>query len=84
MEEAYKTIPFPFKEIKAPEFWMEAHWDIKDVLGFLNTWSATQQYFKQKGVHPLEKFAPELGKAWGEPTQKRLIRWPLHVRMGLV
>jgi SAM-dependent methyltransferase len=82
LEERYKTIPFPFEEIIPPPFVMEIHWNLLQLTGFLNSWSATQRYKAQKGHHPLEDLWDQLLAAWGDENEKRLIRWPLHFRIG--
>jgi ubiquinone/menaquinone biosynthesis C-methylase UbiE len=82
LEEQYKTIPFPFEEIVSPLFVMKVHWDLNQFAGFLDSWSATQRYKAQKGQHPLEIIWPELTVAWGNENEPRLIRWPLHFRIG--
>jgi SAM-dependent methyltransferase len=82
LAEGYKTIPFPFEEIIPPPFAMEIHWNLIQFAGFLNSWSATQRYKAQKGQHPLEILWPQLTAAWGDENAARLIRWPLHFRIG--
>jgi SAM-dependent methyltransferase len=82
LEERYQTIPFPFGEIVAPSFVMEINWNLIQFAGFLDSWSATQRYEAQKGHHPLEIIWPELTGAWGDENEPRLIRWPLHFRIG--
>lgn len=82
LEERYKTIPFPFEEILPPPFVMEIHWNLMQFAGFLDSWSATQRYKSQTGRHPLEGIWNEMLAAWGNENEKRLIRWPLHLRIG--
>jgi len=80
LEEGYKTLPFPFEEIAAPEFVMKVDWNVNQYAGFLNSWSATQRYKEQKGHHPLERIWNQLSEAWGSGS--RLVRWPLYFRIG--
>ena len=82
LEERYETLPFPFEEIAPPSFVMKADWNLNQFAGFLDSWSATQRYKTQKGNHPLEIIWPELVAAWGGENEPRLIRWPLHFRIG--
>ncbi|HEY3474985.1 MAG TPA: class I SAM-dependent methyltransferase [Anaerolineales bacterium] len=82
LEQRYETIPFPFKEITPPAFAMETHWNLIQLAGFLNSWSATQRYMAEKGNHPLEIIWQELLAAWGDEHETRLIRWPLYFRIG--
>ena len=82
LEERYETIPFPFEEISPPAFVMEIDWNLIQLAGFLDSWSATQRFKAQKGHHPLEIIWPKLLAAWGDENEPRLIRWPLHFRVG--
>jgi len=82
LEERYETLPFPFEEIVPPPFVMEIHWNLNQFAGFLDSWSATQRYKAHKGHHPLEIIWPKLLAAWGDENDQRLIRWPLHFRVG--
>ncbi len=82
VEEEYRNIPFPFTEIQTPLFSMEAHWDLRDLMGYLRTWSATQQYIQQLGKNPLPDLFEKLKKEWGDPDKKRVMRWPLFMRVG--
>jgi Methylase involved in ubiquinone/menaquinone biosynthesis len=82
LEERYETLPFPFEEIAPPSFAMKATWNLNQFAGFLDSWSATQRYKAQMEQHPLEMIWPELSAAWGNENEPRLIRWPLHFRIG--
>jgi len=82
LHEKYKTLPFPFEEILPPAFEMQADWNLSQLAGFLDSWSATQRYKEQKGSHPLEVIWEPLLQAWGNEREPRLIRWPLHFRIG--
>ena len=82
VEEGYQTLPFPFEEINPPLFVMEVSWNLHQFTGYLDSWSATQRYKAQNGNHPLELIWDELASAWGDENEPRLIRWPLHFRIG--
>ena len=82
LEERYETIPFPFEEIISPPFVMEINWNLIQLAGFFDSWSATQRYKADKGIHPLEHIWHKLTTAWGDENEPRLIRWPLHFRIG--
>lgn len=82
LEERYETIPFPFEEIIHPPFIMEINWSLIQLAGFFDSWSATQRYKAEKGHHPLERIWPKLTAAWGDENESKLIRWPLHFRIG--
>ena len=82
LEQRYETIPFPFEEIIPPIFAMEINWNLIQLAGFLDSWSAAQRYKAQKGQHPLEIIWQDLLAAWGDEEEPRPVRWPLHFRVG--
>jgi ubiquinone/menaquinone biosynthesis C-methylase UbiE len=81
VEEHYKTIPFPFKEISTPVFSMNYNWEFDQVIGYLNTWSAVQHYTRKNNENPVDKFSKELKKVWGN-VFKRKISFPVFMRTG--
>jgi SAM-dependent methyltransferase len=84
VDEGYRTLPFPFTEVKTPAFSMRFEWNFSQLLGYLGTWSAVQTAIKAEGKNPLEEFAPELANAWGAQKEKRVVSWPLNLRVGKV
>ena len=84
VEEGYKTLPFPFDELTAPEFRMVHSWDLDHVFGYFGSWSSTQRYRKQNGEDPVAFIADDLKAAWGDPEAPRDVVWPLNVRVGRV
>jgi SAM-dependent methyltransferase len=80
--EQFANLPFPFHEIDAPKFEMTAHWNLDHLLGYLRTWSSTQQFIAARGVDPLEQITDDLCGTWGRAGQKRKIIWPLTIRIG--
>ncbi len=84
VEEGYRTLPFPFDEIAAPEFRMVHSWDLEHVLGYFGSWSSTQRYRKQNGEDPIALIADDLKAAWGDPEQIRDVVWPLNIRVARV
>lgn len=84
IDEAYRTIEFPFLEISAPTFGMRQYWDLNQFLGYLGTWSAVQRYTKQNGRDPVQDFGEAISRIWGAPGSKRPIHWPLNIRVGRI
>jgi SAM-dependent methyltransferase len=82
LNEEYKTLPFPFAEIIPSAFTMTTEWNVYQMAGFLDSWSATQRYKARKGQHPVELIWPQLVEAWGGEKETRQVRWPLHFRIG--
>jgi SAM-dependent methyltransferase len=84
VHDRYATLPFPFDEIAAPPFAMTADWNLHELLAFLNTWSASQRYFQERGTHAIDEIEPQLARAWGDPASRRYLECPLFVRAGRV
>jgi SAM-dependent methyltransferase len=82
VDEEYKTIPFPFKNIQEKEFSIHKNWSLDDLLGYLETWSALQHYIKATGTDPLKQFRNELTPLW-PPTQKTFtFTFPIFLKLG--
>jgi len=84
VHDRYATLPFPFDEIAVPPFVMSAEWTLHELLAFLDTWSASQRYFQQRGTRAVDALAPDLARAWGDPVGRREICYPLFARVGRV
>lgn len=83
VDECYATIPFPFREVKAPPIEMTTQWNIQQLVGYLRTWSGVQNYIRKEGTDPLLLITEDLQHAWGaEDTLP--VRFPIHVRAGFV
>ena len=56
IDQHYQTIPFPFVEIKAPNFHFKKQWNRSQLEGYLSTWSAVQKFIKANGFNPVTEF----------------------------
>ena len=81
VEQAYRTLPFPWREESPPVFALDTDWDLDQVLGYVATWSSVQRYKDQVGRDPLPSLRRELLEAWPDGGPRRL-RWPIHLRLG--
>jgi len=81
--EQFADLPFPFHKVDAPKFAMTAQWNLDHLLGYLQTWSSTQQFIAAKGSDPLEQIIDQLRAAWGDSQQTRNVTWPLVLRIGI-
>lgn len=82
VEEGYRSFDFPFDELRAPPLAIEVHWQASDLIGYADTWSAVRGAEKALGREPIERFRRDLFDAWGDPEQRRTIRFPLSLRVG--
>jgi SAM-dependent methyltransferase len=83
VEGHYRGIAFPFHELTPPSFQLEENWRLDQLIGYLRTWSATRRFIKERGFDPVSDLERELLPRWGEREQARIVRWPLHLRIGL-
>jgi SAM-dependent methyltransferase len=85
VESGYRSVQVPFAEMPAPPFEMHAAWTLRDLIGYLGTWSALEHYLQARGpdgearANPLEEMFPRLERAWGAHSD-RTVTWPLSVR----
>ncbi len=82
IENGYRDLPFPFPELSLPRFVMEQRWTLDHLLGYLRSWSATQNFIAARKCDPVDQIEPELLHAWGERAVERNVIWPLLVRAG--
>jgi SAM-dependent methyltransferase len=82
VEQGYSTIAFPFAPLEHPEFAMEADWNLSQLLGYLETWSAVKGKQAKTGENPVSQMAGGFAAAWGDPAGRRRVRWPLSLMVG--
>lgn len=81
LDEHYKSIPFPFEELKTTKLEMPIYWTAEDLLNYLNTWSAVKHYEKANGSNPLSLIQEDVHKHWGAKEQREF-NFPLLLRVG--
>ncbi len=81
VDENYKTIPFPFKEMKTPSFVNTFNWTFEQLIGYINTWSAVQHFIKLNNSNPVEIIYDELKNVWKNDPVKN-ISFPVLLRVG--
>ena len=83
LDDQYQTIPFPFEEIRAPEFSQKVNWNLDELIGYLNTWSAVQHYIKANGTNPVDEIRRRFEEFW-EEDEKKEVCFPTLLRIGIV
>jgi SAM-dependent methyltransferase len=81
VDEGYRNVAFPFEELPAPRFAMEATMTREELAGYVGTWSATKRYRESIGSDPVADLVSALGAAW-PADERRRVRWPLSLRVG--
>lgn len=82
IDDAYRSLGFPFAEIAAPAFFIEVEWTLARLLDYVGTWSAVRRYRAAHGDDPLTALRAQLATAWGDPAAPRRLQWPLFLRAG--
>ena len=82
VDEHYQTIPFPFKEIETPSFEIRLQWELAELHGYLETWSALQKFIAGNNFDPLPNLMKAIRPYWS--AEKMPIIFPLHLRMGQI
>lgn len=78
----YKTILFPYSEIRTPEFSLSLEWNLQEFQGYLSTWSSVQKYIQANQINPVESFMKEILPLWKSDRQN--INFPLFLRLGKI
>jgi hypothetical protein len=91
---AYGGIDFPFEEVWAPParsespsdeaLNMRATWNLHEVIDHINAWPVVKRIeaAASPDIIDLMNFRQELRKAWGSPRKRRVIVWPVVMRIG--
>ena len=91
VDEGYRSLAFPFREIRAPEFSIEVSWNLPRLMAYLATWSAVKRYIAAVGTDPLPALETELASLWctGRAASEHCaadeelaLAWPLFLRVG--
>lgn len=82
VDEGYRTIDFPFVEIAAPPLQIRRQWTLKELLGYISTWSAVRRAREAGREDILHAFADEFAEAWGDAGLRRPVAWPIKMRVG--
>lgn len=83
----YRELWFPFDPLELPEISIDVTWDLRQLVGTLNTWSAASLYAKEHGEPATNRIRDQLLAAWsadGSPEVARPVRLPLFFRAGYV
>jgi SAM-dependent methyltransferase len=84
VDQEYKTIPFPFNEIKIDKsFSIKNIWSLENLEGYLNSWSGVQNFIKDKNYNPVNHVIDEIKKVTNE-NQQMNIEFPIFMKIGKV
>lgn len=83
VDNLYKTIPFPFREIPNPGFKTVLTWDIDTLDGYLNTWSAVQHYIRKNNTNPVNDLIKKIREKM-DSAVKITATFPIFMRIGII
>jgi len=83
VDDEYRTIPFPFEEVKSPKFENRLSWNFEHLIGYLSTWSAVKHYVGQHGNNPVDLLKIKLQAVWREDEIKEVC-FPILIRLGRI
>ena len=83
IDENYTIIPFPFKEIEAPELTIDLEWSLDELLGYFETWSAVQHYIKANAQDPVKLVKKDIQEIWPAGSKKK-IQFPVLLRVAKI
>src|SRR6516162_6219415 len=82
IDEEYKTIAFPFKEIAPLASSFSFQWSFEELHGYLTTWSAVQKFMKENSLNPVDHLMEKIKPHWLSKAMR--IEFPLFMRIGTV
>jgi len=81
VDNGYRDLVLPWPAVEAPAIDMTATWTRDELLGYIQTWSATVKLVAREGRAPVIEMCERVAAAWpGDET--RTIRWPLTIRLA--
>jgi SAM-dependent methyltransferase len=81
VEDEYRSIEFPFETIASPPFSIKVEWTLEELAGYLSSWSATQNFIKNRGVDPVEPFKKVIEPHWS--SVRKRITFPIFCKIGI-
>jgi ubiquinone/menaquinone biosynthesis C-methylase UbiE len=84
IDKEYSTIPFPFNDIKTPEFLIKKQVTLTETLGYLRSWSATQKYIDKYKENPIDILSKKLQDYWQDIEKQKEMTWKLILKVGKI
>lgn len=81
VENGYRDLHMPWPAVEAPAIDMTATWSRDEILGYIGTWSATVKLLRVEGDAKVRALHEALARVWPD-GEKRMVRWPLAIRLA--
>jgi SAM-dependent methyltransferase len=82
VERGYVDLHFPFEELEAPPMAIERDWSLPELIGYIETWSATKRARAAGEAARVEVFVAEARALWGDREVRHRATWPVRMRLG--
>lgn len=83
VEEKYKTVEFDYELLPVKDFETVLHWKREDLLGYISSWSAIQNFIKANGNSPISIIEEKIKKLWPEDEEKKVV-FPVYLKLGRI
>lgn len=81
LDNGFKDVSFPFREIDTPPIELSRDWTLNELLGYVRSWSAVNRYLARNSSDPVTKLEADLAQSW-PPGSRQQIAWPVFFRAG--
>ena len=81
IDDAYRSLPFPFDELSGPSFMIKAQWNLHHFEGYFRTWSAYKLYLSAGHPDPIPSWINKVRLWWPENEIKE-VSFPVLLRAG--
>jgi hypothetical protein len=55
---------------------------LPEFVAYIRTWSAVNRFIEVRGEESVFVFEEALAAMWGDPSERRRVKWPVHCRIG--
>jgi len=83
VEELYETVEFDYELLSVKQFETTLNWQREDMIGYISSWSAIQNYMKVNGHSPIPTLEEEINKLWPEGEVKK-VSFPIYLKLGKI
>jgi SAM-dependent methyltransferase len=81
VENGYRDLVWPWPAVDAPAVDMQCEWTREELCGYIATWSATVKRIEARGPDAYEALCSRLAAVWPD-GERRIVRWPLAIRLA--
>ena len=82
VENGYQSLHFPFEELSLPDMSIDRQWTIKELIGYIETWSAVRLARKASQGYLIESFKRDVESVCPDQFKTHIISWPITARLG--